>query len=138
MISVRQVAPAVGRMSSWYFRWTSHFGRAHAEVAFYERAGRVTIYGVRNIASANARRLGLHGLAERLRLAGSREEERLLGVVSEALGRAGCSVALAPPRECVELSVNERLLPPGRGARVREDLLRRYARLAATSRERAS
>jgi hypothetical protein len=138
MISLRPAAPAVGRMTSWYVGWTSHFGRAHAEVAFYERAGEVTVYGIRNIASANARRLGLSRLADRLRLAAPEEERRILGVVSGTLRRAGLTVRLAPARECVELSVNERLLPPGRSARVREDLRRRYARLALATREQAT
>jgi hypothetical protein len=138
MVSVRQVAPVVGRLAYRYFCWTSHFGRAHAEVAFYEEDGKVVVYGIRNIARANARRLGLSRLAERLRLAGSREEQRILRVASEILRRSGLDVHLAPARECVDLSVNERLLPPGHSAPVRQELLRRYTQLDLVTRDQAT
>jgi hypothetical protein len=138
MISLQQVAPKVGRLTYAYLCLTGHFGRAHAEVAFYEEAGEVTVHGVRNIARANSHRLGLLRLAHQLRLADSREEERVLRLVSRALRRAGFAPRLAPATECVDLSVDERLLPPGNGALVRETLRRRYARLALPPREPAT
>jgi hypothetical protein len=135
MISLQLAAPDIGRLTYRYLCCTSHFGRAHAEVAVYEEAGEVTALGVRNIARANAHRLGLTRLSDQLSLTDSREEERVLRLVSEAVRRVGLAFTLAPATECVEFNVNDRLLPADRRVRVRETLLRRYARLAQPTRE---
>lgn len=138
MVSLRLVTAPIGRWTYRYLCLTSHFGRAHAEVAFHVRGGEITVYGVRNIARANADRLGLSRLSGRLRLAGIEEEAWILQLVATALQRAGLVVRLASAQECVDLSVNDRLLPPGRRAHVRATLLRRYARLTLPIREQAA
>lgn len=140
VFSLRRSDPPVGRVTYRLVCSTSHFGCGHVEVAFHERAGVVTFYGVRNIARANAQRLGLSGLSDRLRLRRSNEDVEVLRAVATRLRARGFEVRHAPAEECVRLTVDDRLVPRGRDAELRERLRRRYGRLceaingAATSR----
>ena len=63
------------------------------------------------IARANAQRLGLERVADRLRLRRERESRRALRVVADALTACGYSVGHAPAEECVTLSADPSLLP---------------------------
>ena len=117
-------------LAGWLYRAlcaTSHFGDGHVEVALYLEGDVATLYAYRNIARANARRLGLERVADRLRLRRERESRRALRVVADALTACGYSVDHAPPEECVALSTDGRLLrPASRGATLR-GLHRKYA-----------
>ncbi|MCB9872141.1 MAG: hypothetical protein H6837_19960 [Planctomycetes bacterium] len=126
--SLRLVVPGVG---AWTYRFlcaTSHFGCGHVEVAFYEIEGVVTFYGVRNLASGNAHRLGWRQLAKRLQLTLG-QEACILGALSRLLRENGFAVAHAAPRDCVDLSVDDRLVPVDAALRVRRSLQRKYQRL---------
>ncbi|MFT5464213.1 MAG: hypothetical protein ACI8QS_003107 [Planctomycetota bacterium] len=129
--SLRQPNPRVSRWIYQFFCATSHFGCGHFEIAFFERSGEVTFYGIRNMASANARRLGLHGLAARLRLSKSGEDVQVLSVVSKWLAGNGYVARHAKPSDCIELAVNNRLLPPSAHGKAKAILYRKYNRLHA-------
>ena len=131
MLALRLRRPPVPR---WQYRalcLTSHYGDAHVEVAFYLRGDVVTFYAVRNIASGNARRLGLRAAAERLRVARTTEAARVLRGVTEAILAVGLRVDHAAPEECVALSFDERLLSGRDRAAARRHWRRRYGRLHA-------
>ncbi|MEZ5962436.1 MAG: hypothetical protein R3F56_01195 [Planctomycetota bacterium] len=126
LFSLRQEEPGVRR---WIYRLvcaTSHFGCGHVEVAFFEHAGRVTFFGIRNIASANAHRLGLRRLSTRFRLARFGEEVRVMRLVTGLVGASGFAVEHASAQECVDWCVDDRLLPRECAAGVRRSLHRRY------------
>lgn len=129
MISVRQIRPRVNRALYRYLCLTGHFGCGHVELAFYERGGEVTIYGIRNIARANAHRLGLSRAADKLSIADTGESQTVLLAVLQALAKLGVTGRLAPPHECVDLAVNKRLLKPAASGLVLRTLLKRYAHL---------
>lgn len=129
LLSVRQRHPKV---SPWLYRYlclTSHFGCGHLEIAFYEKADVVTIYGVRNIARSNAHRLGLRGAADRLLLSRREEARVLLHEILPLLAEHGLAVRLAAPGECVALSVNRRLLHPASESTALGALRRKYEKL---------
>ena len=138
LLSLRLRSPDVGRWTYRYFCATSHFGCGHVEIAFFEHDGRVTFYGVRNIARANAARLGLTRLSDRLRLRRSDEDAHVLGLVAGALARAGIAVCHAEAQECLDLAVDERLLAPSSVPRTRRSLYRKYARLCERMRASAA
>ncbi len=129
--SLRQAAPSVGPLAYRYFCWTSHFGCGHVEVAFRLEESAVVFLGVRNIAHANARRLGLRGLAERFRLARSREDHRVLHALAEHLRANGLAVRHAPAEACVDLLLDGRLVSDTRRSALRRALQRKYERLHA-------
>ncbi len=129
LLSVRQVHPRVGPWLYRYLCLTSHFGCGHLEIAFYENSGTVTIYGVRNIARANAHRLGLREAAEKLLLSRRDEARMLLHEILPLLAGHGLAVRLAAPCECVALSVNRRLLHPSSESAALDALRKRYEKL---------
>ena len=112
-----------------FFCSTSHFGCGHFEIAFFENEGEVTYYGIRNIASANARRLGLNRLSTRFRLARSGEDVLMLHFVSRFLEEKGFVAKHATAHDCINLTVDNRLLPYGGEAKVRDSLYQKYQRL---------
>lgn len=129
ILSLRQVQPQISR---WIYRLlcsTSHFGCGHVEVAFFERNGVVTLYAVRNIASANARRIGLRGLAARMRLIRAGEAARTLHCVAGLLAARGYAVQHASPEHCLALTVDERLIAAARRPSAQASLRRKYERL---------
>jgi len=129
VFSIRQQQPTVGRLLYRYFCRTSHFGCGHIEIAFYERGGEVTFYGVRNIARANACRLGLSSLSHRLQLAKRDEDVMVLRAASGILQSRGFSTRHAQADECMQLTVDDRLLHAGTHAEARISLHRKYAKL---------
>ena len=129
VISLRQRQPTV---RPWLYRYlclTSHFGCAHVEIAFYEQADEVTIYGVRNIAKSNAHRVGLLETARYLQLARRDEARILLREVASFLEGHGLVTKIAAPCECVTLSVRKSLLHPASQAEALDALRRKYERL---------
>ena len=117
-------------LAGWLYRAlcaTSHFGDGHVEVALYLEGDVATLYAYRNIARANARRLGLERVADRLRLRRERESRRALRVVADALTACGYSVEHAPAEECIALSTDNRLLPLTSRAATLRGLRRKYA-----------
>lgn len=127
LVSLRLQEPPLVR---WLYRAlcaTSHFGDGHLEVALYLEGDVARLYACRNIVRANARRLGLVCVADRLRLRRRRESTRALRAVADALSSCGFSVDHATPEECVAISTDGRLLrPASRGATLR-GLHRKYA-----------
>ena len=99
------------------------------EIAFYEKKGQVTIYGVRNIARSNAHRLGLLGAASKLLLARREEAKMLLREVVPHLTEHGLVVKIAAPCECVTLSVSRRLMHPDSQSTALVALRRKYEKL---------
>jgi hypothetical protein len=99
------------------------------EIAFYEKNGQVTIYAVRNIARANAHRLGLPGVASKLLLARREEAKILLREVVPLLAGHGLAAKIAAPCECVTLSVNKRLMHPDSQSTALVALRRKYEKL---------
>jgi hypothetical protein len=129
IISIRQQKPSI---SAWLYRYlclTSHFGRGHVEIAFYETADTVTFYAIRNIAKSNASRLRLYGTASQLSFAKRREDRIVLRHVSRLLESKGIQPKIADPHECVALSVNEWLLPPDSQSTTLKTLARKYEKL---------
>jgi len=129
VISLQQLAPPVGGLVYSFFCSTSHFGRGHVEVAFFETEDEVSYYGIRNIASANAHRLGLKGLSSRFRLSKSGEDAMVLRFVSRALEENGFSVKHATAHDCINFTIDNRLLPNGGEEKVRNLLHQKYHRL---------
>lgn len=136
MLSARLVAPRIPRLLYRLLCLTSHFGCGHHELAFYERGDFVIFYGVRDIASANARRFGFGDLARRTALRSPGDEAALVAAVGAALRAAGLRAAFAEPAECVRLAVDPRLVPPSRRAPLQRRLVRRYERLGGSLRRR--
>jgi hypothetical protein len=134
ILSLRQSQPRVGRGTHRYFCATGHFGCGQVEIAFHERDGAVTLYGTRNIAAANAHRLGFAALSERLRLSDAGEDIEAVRLVARLFGQLGFAVDHAAPDDCIRLAVDERLIAPARRARAFASLRRRYARLGAVLR----
>jgi len=130
ILSLKQAVPTVGRWSYRYLCATSHFGCGHLEVAFFERHGTVTFYGIRNMASANARRLGLQGLSSRLRLVRAGENEQVLALLARCLQEQGLVTKHARPQDCLALAVDDRLLPPANQAQAKRSLYRKYQKLS--------
>ena len=131
MVSLRQVRPTIGRIA---YRWicaTTHMGCGHVEVAFYEERGLVTFYAVRNMARANAARLGCTKMAAGLRLAARYEDALVLTEVSRLLSLAGMKTRQAQPEECLRLALNRRLARGGRLGDVRRRIYRKYEKLHA-------
>ncbi len=136
MISLRESRPPINRLLYRYLCLTGHFGCGHVELAFYEKGSQVTIYGIRNIARANALRLGLAGAADQLSIADGDESQAVLLAVLKALNKLGLNGRLAPPHRCVDLAVNKRLLKPAACKPVLRTLHRRYAHLySATAKQ---
>lgn len=135
LFSLRLLQPPVDSLADQYFRSTSHFGCGHVEVAFYEHQGAVTVYAIRNIAEANARRLGLVDLAARFRLSQAGEEGHVLRATRDLLEAEGFRVAHAPAQLCLDLAVDDRLLPLDAQSRAREILRRKYERLSVVLEE---
>lgn len=129
IISIRLQRPRIGRLLYWYIGLTSHFGCGHMEIAFYERRGNVTFYGVRNIARSNARRIGWSKIAQRLVLAQGDEEVLLIHEIVRLLEQSGCVTTLAAVPDCVKLSVCDRLLHPDSQLRAVRALSKKYQRL---------
>lgn len=129
VFSLVPIQPNVPRWAHHYFRTTSHFGSGYVEIAFYWSQERLTLYGVRNIAHANAHRLGFVNLAERLRSSANREEQRLLLCLSCALREKGIQHEQAPAEECFQLTVDPRLVPPGQEDRFRRTFLNKYRKM---------
>jgi len=129
MISLQQVRPTIGRAAYRWICWTSHLGCGHVEVAFYEEGGLVTFYAVRNMARANAVRLGCTKMAARLRLAPRHEDALVLTEVSRLLSLAGMKTRQAQPEECLRLALNRRLARGGRLGDVRRRIYRKYEKL---------
>ncbi len=127
MVSLRQERPRMNRVLYRYLCLTSHFGCGHVEVAFYEAAGQVTLYAVRNSARSHAHRLGWRRIAQRL--GSEKDDVDVVRALVERLERVGCSVRLAPARECVELALNRRLVHPRSLRRTRVALEKKYRRL---------
>lgn len=136
MISVRQLHPKMSRLLYRYFCLTSHFGSGHMEIAFYEKDRRVIFHAVRNIARSNALRLGLATMAEKLLLIQRDEETQVILEVASLLEEHGFVTQIAPPEECVSLSVCDRLLHPEAKMRVLDTLKRKYERLHRRLRQR--
>ncbi len=129
LFSLQQLSPHVGGLVYSFFCSTSHFGRGHVEIAFFEKEGEVTYYGIRNIASANAHRLGLKELSSRFRLSRSGEDELVLRFVSQALEENGFAVKHATAHDCIKFTVDNRLLPHGDEEKVRNLLHQKYQKL---------
>jgi hypothetical protein len=134
ILSLRQSRPRVGRWTHRYFCATGHFGCGQVEIAFRERAGELTLYGTRNIAAANAHRLGFSALSERLCLSDAGEDVEAVRLAARLFGQLGFAVDHAAPDDCIRLAVDERLIAPARRARAFASLRRRYARLGAVLR----
>lgn len=131
MLSLKLRRPPIPR---WLYRMlcaTSHFGLAHIEVALFVEADTVSLYAVRDIVGANARRVGLARAAERIRLRRPGDTTDVLLAVAEALTARGFLVRHAPASECVALSVDERLLPAHAREAAAQVLRRKYERSRA-------
>lgn len=129
MLSLQRPKPA---LAGWRYRalcMTSHFGCGHVEVALWEQRGVVTFYGVRNIATANARRLGFTAAADRMQLTNADEDRFVLRLLANALRDEGLEVRHASADDCIRLAVDERLIAPDRRAQAHRALRRRYERL---------
>jgi len=129
VFSLRQSSPNVGRWTNQFFCLTSHFGCGHVEIAFFENDGEVTFYGIRNIASANAHRLGFSGLSARFRLAKSGEDALVLRFISKFLEEKGFAAKHATAHDCVNFAVDNRLLPRESDVKVKTSLYQKYERL---------
>ncbi|MFT5153239.1 MAG: hypothetical protein ACI841_003239 [Planctomycetota bacterium] len=119
----------------WKYRFlcnSSHFGCGHIEVAFYEREGALTIYGIRNIARANAERIGWHSASERLSLQEHGEDQLVLQLLCAKLNESGFATRHAKPDECLNLSVDPRLISRKTLARTTRALHKKYVRLHST------
>ena len=127
MISIRQQRPPLDRLLYKYLCLTSHFGCGHVEMAYYELHGKVMIYAVRNIASANALRLKLIQTARCLDAYGW--HERLLPHIVRYVGRHGLTVGPAPIDDCLRLAVSLRLIHPQTRSRSLRTLTRKSKRL---------
>ena len=130
MISLCQTRPGIGRCLYWYFCQTSHFGCGHMEIAFYEYKRDITFYAVRNTARSNASRLGLNKIANDMLLVKRNEEAVIILEVAKLLETHGFQTRFAPADECVNLSLNTRLLRLGSQLKVSNTLRRKYLRLS--------
>ena len=129
LLSLQRLSPDTSGLVYSFFCSTSHFGRGHVEIAFFEHEGEVTYYGIRNIASANAHRLGLKKLSSRFRLSRSGEDALVLRFVSQILEKNGFAVKHAAAEDCIKLAVDCRLLPRGNEVKVRNMLHQKYQKL---------
>lgn len=129
VFSLRKQSSGVGGLIYSLFCSTSHFGGGHVEIAFFEKDGEVTYYGIRNIASANAHRLGLKTLSSYFRLSRSGEDALVLRFVSRSLEENGFAIKHATAHDCINFTVDNRLLPRGREQKVRKSLHRKYQKL---------
>jgi len=100
-------------------------------VAFYEENGEVVFYGVRNIARANAARLGLENLARAFQILRKKEDEAVLLVLVRMFLKHGINSRHAEAEECLKFAVSQRLLHPGRREEALGRLHRKYERLYA-------
>lgn len=130
VLSLQQQNPSIPGWAYRYLCATSHFACGHIEIAFYTDQSELTFYGIRNLASANARRLGFAQWAARLRLVPSAENELLLHAVSALLRERGWTTKHAAARDCLLYAVDHRLLPPGREAQMKNTLRLRYEKLS--------
>jgi len=133
MLSLRLRRPPVHPLLYRYLCLTSHFGRGHLEAAFYEEGDRCVIYALRNMAQANARRLGCRAVADALTIGHPRDDAALLGEALRVLAPHYSSVSLAPPREALHLAVDPRLLHPRHRRRTLRSLRSRYRKLLAAA-----
>ncbi len=138
VFSIQQQNPSIGRAAYRFFCQTSHFGCGHVEIAFYERGGEVTFYGVRNIARANASRIGLVNLSKRLQLIKRDEDALVLSAASRMLRTKGFETRHARPDECLNLAVNSRLLRYSVNVITLSTLYRKYDKLHAIIENRSA
>jgi hypothetical protein len=129
LMSIQQVAPGIDPFAYRYLCGTSHFGRGHIEVAFYEREGDISFYAVRNVAQSNAARLGLERIAKSLRVANRREDEAVVHELFELLSTLNIGSRFAEPAECLALAVNSRLIRAAENEVVFRAFNRKYNRL---------
>ena len=117
---------------------TSHFGCGHIEIAFYEKAGRVGFYGVRNTARSNAHRPGGLETAKKLLLVRRDEARVLIREVAPLFEEHGLVTGVAAAHECAALSVDGRLLhpdpDPDSESRALDSLRRKYEKLQGFTR----
>lgn len=132
LISIRQIEPRIGPLAYRYLCWTSHFGRGHIEVAFYESNSEVSFYSVRNIAQSNAQRLGFGRISKALKIRNRREDETVIHEMADLFGHLQITARHAEPAECLKLAVNSRLLRASSNEGTLGALHRKYHRLHAT------
>jgi hypothetical protein len=99
------------------------------EIAFYEQEREITFYAVRNTARSNASRLGLDKIANQLLLSQSNEEGLIIIKIAQLLEVHDFQARFASADECVNLSINTRLLRSEYHLKVRDSLRKRYERL---------
>lgn len=109
-------------------RRTSHFGCGDLEIAVYETADKLTIYGVRNIVAGNSLRIGWM-IPDAVGVFRHQDVAVVIRDLVMYLGEGGLHVDFAPPDDCVNLSVDDRLLPHDRRDRVKSSLRRYYVKL---------
>ncbi|MCA9001997.1 MAG: hypothetical protein KDB61_08745 [Planctomycetes bacterium] len=124
MVSARQVRPTLPSLTYRYWLLTSHFGCGHVELGFYELQGRWVFFGARNMALANAVRLGLSGKG----LGHSADSSLdLIRACQTLLARNGVPTRWAEPSECARLSLHPQLVHHDQRQRVERQIKRRYA-----------
>lgn len=127
-VAVQQAGSCWQRCVQQLLRMTSHFGCGDIEMAFYERQTGIVIYGVRNMTAGNSARW-----RQQTSLTAVADHHREIAIVVQSvvglLEEQGIHCTFASPDQCVELSVDDRLLQAERRNRARSALRRRYHRL---------
>ncbi len=138
IISARQIDRRQNRLAYRYLLATSHFGCGHLELGCFEEHGRLTLFGIRNMALANAVRFGFGGL--QIQGLGTSEESttEFARACLAALTTRNIRATCASPSESVRLSVRSDLIPPADRIRVQRILTARYKRLHSALHHRSS